>query len=446
MMKFLFRLTYFGSPLALITLLLITNTAKYSSLNYLLPMILGVFSYTWLLWQFVLSARPKFIEKHFGLDKLYRFHGIMAIVAISTVILHKTLFERFFPENVQTTLGSIALFLFASITLLSLIFMSSSVLRKLPVFSDIVKILNSIKVITYERIKLIHNLTFIALMFMQVHVLFTSSARNNPIIFQAYMGYFFLAVSFYLYHKFLKPWFLDGKRYYVSQLINESNDTLTIELSPKSGRVLKYHAGQFGFFKVLKEGMSSEEHPFSISSSPVNHSHITITVKSLGDYTQSLKQLTIGDEVTVDAPYGRFSYTAFNKENATVFVAGGVGITPVLSMMQYMNKMDEHRKVLLIWSVKKQTDLIRMAELKSYETQMPNFKCVPIVSSDASWQGESGRLDAIKLKSLLEANGFTTEKTGYFVCGPQNLMYMTLLSLKQMGIAKKQIHFEQFTV
>lgn len=445
-MKTVFYATYFGSPLILISMILSHNPEKYNNLAFLVPMLFGVFSYTWLLWQFVLSARPKFIEKFVGLDKLFRFHGMMAIVSILLILVHKMLFESFFSESMLTNLGSIALFLFASITMISLIFMGSSVLKNLPLIRDVVNTLNSFKSITYEHIKRIHNLTFIALLFMQVHVLFTSSARSSVLIFNTYMVYFFTAVSFYLYHKIIKSWFLDGKRYLITQLIYESDDTVTVELAPKFGHILKYHPGQFGFFKVYNDGMPSEEHPFSISSSPTNRSHIAITVKSLGDYTKLFKQLAIGAEVTIDGPFGRFSYLTFKKEQATVFVVGGVGITPVLSMMQYMTAMDENRKVLLIWSVKKQADLIRIGELKSYENLMPHFKCVPIVSSDASWQGESGRLDPIKLKSILTANDFITEKTGFFVCGPQNLMDMTLKSLKQFGITKKQIHYEKFTV
>ena len=131
-MKFGFYTTYIGSPFILISMILFHNPEKYNNLAFLVPMLFGVFSYTWLLWQFVLSARPKFIEKHIGLDKLFRFHGMMAIVSILLIFAHKTLFELFFSESILTKLGSIALFLFASIAMISLIFMASSVLKNLP--------------------------------------------------------------------------------------------------------------------------------------------------------------------------------------------------------------------------------------------------------------------------------------------------------------------------
>lgn len=445
-MKLLMKATYFLSPLILVTMIMMNNTAKYTNLNYLLPMLFGVFSYTWMLWQFVLSARPKFIERQFGLDKMYRFHGIIALVAVGMIVIHKSLFEMIFSETMVTQLGSIALFLFISISALSLLFMSTRLLKKLPIFSEIVKILGTIKTFSYERIKLIHNLTFIGLLFMQVHVLLTSSARQSALIFTTYMLYFFTASAFYLYHKVLKPWFLEDKKYAVSAVYQETNDTWTIELSPKTGEAFHYAPGQFGFFRISSEGIKAEEHPFTISSSPIKRSHIAITVKAFGDFTKKIKHLKIGDTVTVDGPYGKFSYLDFEHEKSTVFVAGGVGITPVLSMVHHMKHMDSQRHVLLIWSVRKKEDLIKLNELQEVKNLMPNFTFIPVVSSDDTWTGEHGRLDYNRMKTWTEEPHFNNQNTGYFVCGPENLMQMTLASLKQLGISKNQIHYEQFTV
>ena len=144
-MKFMIKATYFLSPLILVSMIVMNNTVKYTKLTYLLPMIFGVFSYTWLLWQFILSARPKFIERQFGLDKIYRFHGIIALVTIGMIIIHKSLFEMIFSETITTQLGSIALFLFISISVLSLLFMSTRLLKKIPYLSGIVKLLNTSK-------------------------------------------------------------------------------------------------------------------------------------------------------------------------------------------------------------------------------------------------------------------------------------------------------------
>lgn len=134
-MKFVYKLVYVISPIPLIVLIILNNPSKYANLTYLLPMLFGIFSYTWLLWQFILSARPKAIEKHFGLDKIYRFHGIIALVALFTLFLHKTLIERFFMETVTSQLGSIAFVIFISISGLSLLFMSPKLLKKFQAYS-----------------------------------------------------------------------------------------------------------------------------------------------------------------------------------------------------------------------------------------------------------------------------------------------------------------------
>ncbi|GAB6108328.1 ferredoxin reductase family protein [Fusibacter bizertensis] len=445
-MKFLIKAIYLLSPLILVIMIIMNNITKYTDLTYLLPMLFGIFSYTWMLWQFILSARPKLIERQFGLDKMYRFHGIIALAAVGMILIHKSLFEMIFSETVVTQLGSIALFFFLSVTALSLLFMSTRLLKKLPVFGDLVRTLNTIKIFSYERIKLVHNMTFIALLFMQVHVLLTSSAQQSPLIFTTYMLYFFIATGFYLYHKVYKPWFLEDKKYEVSSIHQETVDTWTIELSPKEGEPFHYVPGQFGFFSVQSQGFKMEEHPFTISSSPTNRTHIAITVKALGDFTQKIKDVKTGDAVMVDGPYGKFSYLDFKHEQSTVFVAGGVGITPVLSMIHYMKHIDAQRHVLLIWAVKKKEDLIQYAELEEVRSLMPNFTLIPVVSNDDTWTGERGRLNYHRMKSWLSSPHFQNQSTGYFVCGPENLLQTTLESLKQIGISKNQIHYEQFTV
>lgn len=446
MMKHLIKATYFFSPFVLLVMIFMNQPTKYTNLTYLLPMIFGVFSYTWLLWQFVLSARPKLIERYFGLDQLYRFHGTVALVSVGMVFIHKSLIEMIFSESTMTQLGSFAFFLFISVSALSLLFMSTKLLKRLPILHKIVEPLKAIKTFSYERIKLLHNLTLIGLILMQIHVLLTSSSRQSPLIFTTYMLYFFIAVGFYLYHKVLKPWLLEDRKYWVSSIIQETPDTWTIILTPEKGESLHYAPGQFGFFRISSEGVQGEEHPFTISSSPIDRTHLSITVKALGDYTKKIHLLKIGDTVTVDGPYGKFTYMDDHRESSTVLIAGGVGITPFLSMLQHMKHADSQRRVLLIWAVRKKEDLIQYHIFQDIQNQMPNFTFIPIVSNDETWSGEKGMLDPSRIKMLTENFHSQNQQTGYFICGPLGFMQMTIESLQKLGISKKQIHYEQFTV
>ena len=171
MKKSIIVLTYLLSPVVLIIAIFISHISKYSTSSFFVPMVLGVLSYTWILWQLVLSARPKFIEKHFGLDKMYRLHGMIAIIAIGFAIVHKLNYEAIFRDSVMTKLGEIALVIFISVSMISIIFMWTRVLDKFVFLKKVVMWMKKLKVITYERLKLVHNLTIVGILMYYLHSL-----------------------------------------------------------------------------------------------------------------------------------------------------------------------------------------------------------------------------------------------------------------------------------
>lgn len=208
---------------------------------------------------------------------------------------------------------------------------------------------------------------------------------------------------------------------------------------------MTYKPGQFGYFTILSESVPAETHPFSIASTPTEPEHLTLTIKQLGDFTQRIATVKPGDEVIVDGPYGNFSYLNYPQEKASVFVAGGVGITPVLSMVKHMKEKDPDRPVTLIWGVRTPADMIQRQELLALERTMPNFNWVPVVSSDDNWSGMKGVIDLNTLQHILGESSNWTSSTGFFLCGPPVMMTATQKNLKQLGIANKQIHFESFS-
>jgi len=445
MKKIIFIVLYFLSPLVLMGVLYQNNPIKYQNSSILITMILGSLGYTWFIWQFVLSARPKFIEKSFGMDMLYRFHGLMAIVAIIATFVHNLINEEIFGESFMTTLGTIALYTFGVISAITLILMATpAILGRLKVIKWIKKVIQTVKFIRYELLRSIHNLTFIALIFMFLHVLNTSGAKMSKVVFSVYTVYFILAVLFYLYHKIFKAILLKDYVYVVQKVIQESPNMWTVEFAEPNGKKIQYLPGQFGFFSFKSDSIVEEEHPFSISSGNTAD-HMSITVKELGDFTRQINRLKVGDKVYIDAPYGRFSYMNHTQEKELVFIAGGVGITPMISMLRHMYMFEPNRKVTLIWGMNQSSDYIIKDEIDTMLKTMPHLTIIPVIAKDENYEGERGYIDLDKLTRLLK-DQLHISSTGYYLCGPPILMDSTLANLKVLGVKDKQIHFERFSL
>lgn len=446
MKKTLLLLLYFLSPLILIGVLFQANPLKYQNGQLLFTMILGSFGYTWFIWQFILSARPKIIESAFGMDRIYRFHGMMAIVAIIATFIHNTINEELFGESFMTRLGTISLLIFAVISGITLILMTTpAILARLKVVKWIKKVIQTIKFIKYEFLRLVHNITFIALIFMFLHVINTGGAKTNIMIFSVYTLYFIIAILFYLYHKIFKVYLLSDYAFTVQKIIKESPNMWTIEFAEKNGKKIKYQPGQFGFFSFKSDAIVEEEHPFSISSGNTTE-HMSITIKELGDYTRQIRNLKVGDKVYVDAPYGKFSYMNHQHEKELVFIAGGVGITPMISMLRHMQVFDKQRKVTLLWGMNLMSDYIIKDEMETILKDMPNLTVIPVVANDSSYTGERGYIDYEKLSRLLVEQLKSLSSVGFYLCGPPILMDSTIANLRKLGVSDKQVHFERFSL
>lgn len=446
MKKILFTAFYFLSPLILISILYISIPGRYTDPSLLSAMIIGVSAYTWLSFQFMLSARPKFIERSFGMDKLYRFHGLIAFFALILALIHRQIIEEIFNESLMTSIGTAAIVIFISISVLSILLMSPSILLRIKPVKWLKKTIEKLTKVKYQHLRLLHNLTIVAFVLMNIHLLMTTNAKIYPLVRYSYILYFVTFSLFYIYHKFIKKWVLSRKKFVVREIIKESPNMWSLNMSQESGKPLKYKSGQFGFFTFFKQGLPAEEHPFSISSAPHHHPEISITVKELGDFTKKIGTITEGSLVHIDGPYGRFSHLNNPKEDAIVFIAGGVGITPILSMIRHMSEFEKDRKALLIWGMNTQEDFIIKQEIEEMERAMPQFKVIPVIAFDPKYTGEIGFIDKEKIERLFESTGWDLTTTGFYVCGPGVLMDKTISNLKLMNVNRKHIHFEKFSL
>ncbi len=245
--------------------------------------------------------------------------------------------------------------------------------------------------------------------------------------------------------KGIKPRLLKGRKYKVTKVTIAGRDTHTIELSPEDGNVFAYAPGQFAFVTFRSEAVPRERHPWTISSTPTRPRSLIFTIKNSGDFTALVGQLKPGDTADIDGPYGRFSYLAYapDPKRELVMVAGGVGITPMLSMLRHLSDRGERRKVTLIWSNRTEADILCRDELESIQAKLESLTVRHVLTRQKDYKGPSGRLDKTMLSDLLSG---CSRDASVFVCGPPPMMDAVCKSLKEVGFSSRHIHTERFSI
>lgn len=228
----------------------------------------------------------------------------------------------------------------------------------------------------------------------------------------------------------------------VSKIIEHCPTIKTFCLEPMD-TYKKYFAGQYLTIHTGAEG--DVLRPYSLSSSPTNPGSYEISVKLIEGGVGSTwmhSEVKVGDELTCEEPEGKF--TLQQAALTSVFVAGGIGVTPVLSMVKYALAIKDTRKLFFFYASRYLKDLVFHQELLDLASENPNLIYVPIISGDQdpAWTGKRGRVN----QELLEEVGVIFKRAEFYTCGPDAMMSdLQQLALSQK-VSKSNFHKELFQV
>ncbi len=398
----------------------------------------ALIGFTMLTLQFVIASRIRWIEAPFGLDILIAFHRRMAVVAAALLISHPILLS--WADHEWTLLTSLSVEWSVNVGRAALFAVLLTVA---------ISLFRKAAHLSFERWRNLHNglaLSVLGLGF--VHSLFTGNDLEGGFLRWFWMVLLALALISYLYHRGPLHHVL-GKhsyRYEITDLRQETHNTWTVEMRAKDGRQIRSHrAGQFHFLTMHGENMPIEEHPFTISSAPSEKGILASTIKQSGDFTQLIGSARIGDAVSVRGPFGRFCYDLHPAGSDLVFVAGGVGITPFISMLREMHHTNDSRDILLIYSNRSEGDILFSEELDDLTRSRDlNLKVVHVLSrAKDQWPGERGRIGKTLLKKYVALD--PSART-YFICGPMGMTQTAIDALRQFGVPDHQIVIERFSL
>jgi predicted ferric reductase len=396
--------------------------------------ICGLLAGTLVFLQFALGAKLKILDRVFGLHRLLFAHRFLGVSVAVFATLH--LLFIFAPKARE--IGVLGLEIFPEL-------LGVAVLIGLwtAVFTGLWREFLHLRYQVWYRF---HRLgMFSGVVLVTLHVLNVTDDLAEGWALYALLTAFGLYAALFVWAKGIKPRLLKRRMYGVTKVTPAGKDTYNVEMSPQHGKIFSYAPGQFAFLTFHSEALQRERHPWTISSTPTRPESLIFTIKCSGDFTASIGKLKPGDTALVDGPYGLFSYAAHVRDpkGELVMIAGGVGVTPMLSMLRYMADRGDTRKATLVWSNKTEADILCREELEAIGAKLPNLSIHHVLTRQKDFQGLTGRLDAAMLKELLSG---CSSDAAVFVCGPPPMMDAVCKALKEIGFRARRIHTEKFSI
>jgi predicted ferric reductase len=368
----------------------------------------------------------------FGVDILYYFHKQISLLLLLFVLAHPLILIVSEPVVVEMLKPNL-LNRYMAAGIVSFVFvvliMVSSLWRKQLG-------------IHYDNWRLVHIfLSASAFLLALVHIEGVSHYIATPekrIVWGAIMGCWFLLL---LYVRLVKPIYLLRKPYKVGNVLSERGNAYTIVVTPVEHAGIRFRPGQFVWLTMWSSPFSIREHPFSISSSAEQPGELRFTIKELGDFTKRVKDAPRGLPVYLDGPYGAFTIDRYTAAPGYVFIAGGIGIAPIMSMLRTLADRKDKRSHVLFFAGGNLDKLTFYDELSELKKILFLQKVIVLENPHSGWKGESGFLTGEMLKRHLPENKSELE---YFICGPVPMIHLAEKELNRLGIPLHHLHSELF--
>jgi predicted ferric reductase len=246
-----------------------------------------------------------------------------------------------------------------------------------------------------------------------------------------------------LYVRALKPLRVRRHRYRLVEVSPAASRTWTLTLEPEHGSVLDFRAGQFAFLTLADTPFSLEQHPFSIASSSERRDRLEFAVKELGDFTRNIGETPVGQVGFVDGPYGSLQLPT-DPRAGILMVAGGIGISPIMSMLRTLHDRRHAAPVVLVYAADRVDDLAYDAELDEIAGQLRLEVVRVLRDPPAEWNGVHGLVDA----ALLDRHLTPQDAASWHVllCGPPPMMDVAERAVRDRGVPLHRIHSERFDI
>lgn len=382
--------------------------------------------------QFGLTARFRQVTEPWGEDVIYHFHRRISLIAVGLVVAHPIILFLERPELVALLSSFHAPWRarFAALSTYSLIALVVMGLWRTKLR------------LSYETWHLTHIvLAVVAIAAGILHMVGWSFYFEDPWKRGLWIGLTIFWIALLGHVRIVRPLFVLRRPYRVAEVREERGNTWTLVMQPEGHGGFNFRPGQFGWLTVYGSPFKITAHPFSFSSSAAAPGgRVEMSIRELGDFTNDIGRVPVGRRVYIDGPYGAF--TMGNPADMHVLIAGGVGITPMMSMIRTLADQGDRRPVILLYGSKDWESITFREELEALKSRLDLTVIHVLENPPQGWTGERGFITAAVMQRHLPPSYADHE---YFICGPDVMMDAIEGALGKLGVPMSKYHSERYS-
>jgi len=399
--------------------------------------------------QFVMVARSFAVVHPVGMDLVLGFHRQMAYLATALVFAHPIILfvidSRFLGLLDVVTSPLRAKFAVASCLLLLAIIVLSVFRRRLRM--------------RYETWQITHAVLAVAVVVTALaHVLLVGYYVREWWEQTLWIVLSAAFVGLGVWVRLLKPALRRRRPWVVESIDRDVAAVTTITITPRKAaspvalgshvtppdmagglwRPFHFEPGQFAWLQARRSAFALTYHPFSISSSAEHPERIRFSIKEHENFSRDIAELLPGDTMYVDGPFGAFVLPATGP---IVFIGTGVGVTPLLSMLETLADRGDTRRCELWLGNRDERSIAGRAELESLEQRLDLSVAHVLSRPSPEWRGRTGHVDAAFVRSRVP---LAAPGSSFCICGPDAMMDEVERTLTELGVHRAAIHSERF--
>jgi predicted ferric reductase len=380
--------------------------------------------------QLLLVSRLPWLERRIGMDRLTVWHRWVGFTLFWTVLAHLSLillgYARLDDASVFSTFGALAgvtaslLGMVAAATLVTVVLLSLRAVRRR---------------LSYEAWHAIHMLMYVAVGAALVHQYLEPATFKETGPSKVYWtALWVFVIGALLVGRFAIPiWRNAYHQFRVAEVVPEGPDATSVHVTGRHLDKLPARPGQFMIWRFPGFGGWWPANPFSLSAAPDGQS-LRLTAKAVGDRSTALRDVPVGARVFAEGPYGAFT-SLHRSKDATLLVAGGVGVTPIRALLE-----EATGPTVVLYRVRTEEDAVLLPELRDLAARRGAE--IHLVTGRTAASPDGGPLGPANLTRLVP----DVRERDVYVCGPPAMTSAVLRSLRELGVPRRQVHAERFSL